>query len=150
VRRCHRLVTPATVLRWHRRLISKKWTHPHRVGRRPIDDTIAALIEQVAWDKGKPEGTSVSRANCSGLATGSEHPSSAGFSNGDGYLQHQPAPVHGHLGAVAVHRDEPPEPLASPSSRVDIEFLAPYGHRQRPTAAPASPTNHRSGAYRTS
>jgi hypothetical protein len=48
--RCHRLVTPATILRWHRRLISKKWTYPHRAGRPPIDDTIATLIEQIASD----------------------------------------------------------------------------------------------------
>ena len=29
--RGHRLVTPGTILRWHRRLIAKKWTYPHRV-----------------------------------------------------------------------------------------------------------------------
>lgn len=50
VLRCHRLVTPATVLRWHRRLISKKWTYPHRAGRPPIDATIATLIDQMASD----------------------------------------------------------------------------------------------------
>ena len=48
VLRGHRLVTPATVLRWHRRLIAKKWTYPNRSGRPPIDDTIATLVERMA------------------------------------------------------------------------------------------------------
>jgi putative transposase len=36
--RGYRLVTPATVLRWHRRLITRKWTYPTRSGRPPLDD----------------------------------------------------------------------------------------------------------------
>jgi putative transposase len=46
VLRDHRLVTPATVLRWHRRLMTKKWTYPNRSGRPPVDQTTAALIER--------------------------------------------------------------------------------------------------------
>ena len=46
--RAHRLVTPGTVLRWHRRLAARKWTYPHRTGRPPVSPEIAALIERLA------------------------------------------------------------------------------------------------------
>ena len=42
------VITPATVLRWHRRLVTKKWTYPSRSGRPPVDPMIAALIERMA------------------------------------------------------------------------------------------------------
>ncbi|MCK9931354.1 integrase core domain-containing protein [Frankia sp. Mgl5] len=48
--RAHRLVTPGTVLRWHRRLITRKWTHPQRTGRPPISPEIATLIERLATE----------------------------------------------------------------------------------------------------
>ena len=44
----HRLVTPGTILRWHRRLATRKWTYPHRTGRPPVSTEITALIERLA------------------------------------------------------------------------------------------------------
>jgi transposase InsO family protein len=48
--RMHRLVTPGTVLRWHRRLITRRWTYPHQAGRPPVRAEITALIERLATE----------------------------------------------------------------------------------------------------
>ena len=42
------MVTPGTILRWHRRLVAQKWTYPHRMERPPVEDTVASLIERMA------------------------------------------------------------------------------------------------------
>jgi putative transposase len=43
------LVTPQTLLRWHRRLVAGSWTYPRRGhGRPPLDEDIQQLIIQLA------------------------------------------------------------------------------------------------------
>jgi hypothetical protein len=46
----YRLVTPGTVLRWHRRLISAKWRQARPPGRPPISEELVALILRLAVD----------------------------------------------------------------------------------------------------
>jgi hypothetical protein len=46
--RMGRLVTPDTLLRWHRRLVRWRWTYPPKGGRPPVDARLVVLIEQMA------------------------------------------------------------------------------------------------------
>ncbi len=41
-------VTPATLLRWHRTLVAKRWTYPGRRGRRPFRRDVRALALRLA------------------------------------------------------------------------------------------------------
>lgn len=41
-------ITPATLLRWHRRLIAKRWAYAGRRGRRPIRRDVRALVVRLA------------------------------------------------------------------------------------------------------
>src|SRR5215217_8583647 len=45
------LVTPDTIMRWHRRLVTRKWTQPYsRCGGPPLDDQLVALILRLAQE----------------------------------------------------------------------------------------------------
>jgi putative transposase len=48
--RAHRIVTPATLLRWHRRMVTKKWTQPKAPRRPPLAGELADLIVKLARD----------------------------------------------------------------------------------------------------
>ena len=46
--RLYRIVTPGTLLAWHRRLVRKKRTCPSTPGRPPVPPEVRALVEQLA------------------------------------------------------------------------------------------------------
>ena len=46
--RLHRIVTPGTLLAWHRRIVKNKWTHPNTTGRPPVPEEIRELVQQLA------------------------------------------------------------------------------------------------------
>jgi hypothetical protein len=62
-------VSPTTLLRWHRQLVRRRWTYPHRrPGRPPLDRRLQALVLRLARENPRWV-TDGSSANCRASAS---------------------------------------------------------------------------------
>ena len=56
VGRLHRIVTPATVLRWHKDLVTRRWTRPRRrTGGRSTASELRLLVLRLSGSRSRPQ-----------------------------------------------------------------------------------------------
>jgi hypothetical protein len=84
------VITPPTLLRWHRRLVAKRWTYSRRVGRPAIRREIRELVLRLARENPRWD-ISASSVSSRALASGCQRlPWANGYGKGPWAGRHSP------------------------------------------------------------